>query len=126
MDKRLITEKQERILRACHCDFDGLTQAEAADKLGINQSTVSNALKCIEKIIPDFFPILTKLEAKCYHLYMIEGWDVDDIAEHFGVTPDSIYKTLKRAKDKGMFFSNAKGCILAYSPNMDGNVKNKF
>ena len=124
--KRLITKRQKQILRACHCDFDGLTQAEAADKLDISQSTISNALKHIEKIMPDFFPLLTKLEAKCYHLFMVEGWSVDDITEHFGLTPNSVYKTLKRTKDKGMFFSEAKGRVLQYDPNMDANIKQQF
>ena len=124
--KRLITKKQEQILRACHQDFDGLTQSEAANKLGISQSVISNALNRIEKVMSQFFPILTKLEAKCYHLFMVEGWPVDDIAEHFGLTPNSVYKTLQRTKDKGMFFTEAKGRVLQYSPDMDANIKKQF
>lgn len=124
--KRLITKQQEQIFKACHHDFDGLTQVEAAQQLGVSQSVISNALKRIEEIMPEFFPILSKLEAKCYHLYMIEGWNVEDIAEHFGLTPNSVYKTLKRTKDKGMFFTDAKGRVLQYSPNMDASVKKRF
>ena len=124
--KRLITEKQEQILRACHQDFNGLTQAEAAKKLGISQSVVSDVLTAVEKILPQYFPILTKLEAKHYHLYMVEGWSVDEIAEHFGLTLNSVYKGLKRAKDKGMYFTEAKGRILSYEPSMDGDIKQKF
>lgn len=126
MTKRLITEQQEQILRACHQDFDGLTQLQAAQRLGVSQSVISNALKQIKKVMPRMFPILTKLEAKCYHLYMVEGWSVDDIAEHFGLTPNSVYKTLQRTKDKGVFFTEAKGRVLQYSPDMDANVKKRF
>ena len=123
---RLITEKQEQILRACHQDFDGLTQAEAAKKLSISQSVVSDVLTAVEKILPQYFPILTQLEVGRYHLFMVEGWNVDEIAEHFGVTPSSIYRTLQRAKDKGMYFTEAKGRILSYEPSMDGDIKQKF
>ncbi len=126
MNKRLITERQEQIFRACHHEFDGLTQAEAAEKLGISQSAVSDALKHIEKIMPQFFPILTRQEAERYHLFMVGGWSVEDIAERFGLTPDSIYKALKRARDKGMYFTEAKGRVLSYDESMDANVKHRF
>ena len=124
--QRLKTEKQERILKACHHDFEGLPQTEAAKKLGISQVAISDALARIEKVMPQFFPLLTKLESERYHLYCVEGWNVDDIAERFGVTPDSVYKALQRAKDKGMCFTEPKGRVLSYSPEMDDNVIHKF
>lgn len=124
--KRLITKKQEQILRACHHDFEGLSQSEAAEKLGITQSAISDALARIKEIMPQMFPILTKLEAKRYHLYAVEGWNVDEIAEHLGSTPDSVYKALKRARDKGACFVKPKGRALQYDPSMDVNVKHKF
>ena len=124
--KRVITKRQEQIFRTCHHDFNGLSQTEAAEKLGISQSVISDVLKRVEEVFPHFFPILTKSEAKCYHLYMTEGWSIDELAEHFGLTLNSIYKTLQRAKDKGMFFSDAKGRVLSYEPSMDANVKQKF
>ncbi len=124
--KRLITKRQEQILRACHQDFSGLTQSEAAQRLGVSQSVISNTLKRIEEIMPQFFPILTRLEAERYHLYVVEGWSVEDIAEHFEVTSDSVYKALQRAKNKGMYFTDAKGRVLQYSPDMDANIKKQF
>lgn len=126
MMRRLISKKQEAVLKCCHHDFEGLPQAEAAKKLNVSQSAVSDALKQIKKILPSFFPILTALEAKCYHLFAIEGWNVDDIAEHFGLTPDSVYKTLKRVKDKGAWSAKARGRVLQYSPEMDANIKEQF
>ena len=124
--KRAITKKQEQIFRTCHHDFDGLSQTEAAKKLGISQSVISDALKRVEEAFPHFFPILTKLEAERHHLYCVEGWSVEEIAEHFEVTPDSIYKALKRAKDKGACFVEPKGRVLSYNPEMDNSVKYKF
>jgi len=123
---RLITEKQEQIFRTCHHYFGGLTQAETAEKLNMSQSAISDALKQVEKVMPQFFPILTKLEVQCYHFYCAEGWSVDEIAEHFGLTPNSVYKTLKRTKDKGMCFNEPKGRVLRYDPSMDAEIKQQF
>jgi len=124
-EKRLITKRQEQIFRLVHHDFGGLSQTEAAQRLGISQSAVSNVLKQIKKKLPQYFPILTKIEAERYHLY-VEGWSVENIAEHFGVTPGSIYEALQRARDKGMYFTKAKGRILSYDSSMDADVKQKF
>lgn len=126
MNKRLITIRQEQILRMCHHDFDGLTQSETAKQLGVSQSVISNALKHIEKILPQFFPILTKLEAQIYHHYMMEGWSVDEIANCLSQETNAVYKTLQRVKDKGMFFTETKGRVLSYNNNMDASVKKQF
>jgi DNA-directed RNA polymerase specialized sigma24 family protein len=124
--KRLITEHQEQILRLCHHDFEGLTPEQAAEKLCVSPSAITRVLARIEEIMPDYFPILTKLEAKTYHHYMIEGWDVSEIAEYLNQSENAVYKTLQRARDKGMFFSDVKGKALSYTPEMDANVKQKF
>lgn len=128
MTKRLITKKQEQALRLCHQDFDGLPPKEAAKRMGISQSALNGLLARLKKNprFQAYFPILTKLEAKCYYLFMVEGWPIDDIAEHFGLTPNSVYKTLQRAKNKGMYFTETKGRVLQYSSNMDNNVKKQF
>lgn len=134
MTKRLITKKQEKALRLCHQDFEGLDQAEAAKQMGISQQAISNLLTAVEKILPQYFPILTKLEAEIYHYYMVEGWEVSEIAEYLGeksgigiAYPDNaVYKTLQRARDKGMFFTEAKGRVLSYDESMDADVKKKF
>jgi len=126
MTKHSITEKQEQIFRACHHNFDGLTQAEAAKKLDVPQQVISDVLKRIEKIMPQMFPILTKIEAERYHLYAVEGWSVDEIAEHLNLPTRSIYYALQRARDKGMYFTEAKGRVLSYDSSMDADIKHKF
>lgn len=128
MNKRLITEKQEQALRLCHQDFDGLPPEEAAKRMGISRSALNGLLTRLEKNprFRAYFPILTKAEAERYHLYMTEGWSVDEIAEHFGLTPNSIYKALRRARDKGMFFTEAKSRILSYNESMDASIKQQF
>ena len=125
--ERLITEKQEQALRLCHQDFEGLGQTEAAKQMGISQQAISKLLAAVEKILPDYFPLLTKTEAKRYHLYMAEGWSVKDIAEHFELTLRSVYNALQRARDKGMYFTETKKKMLSYNSEMDDNqIKQKF
>ena len=125
--KRLITEKQEQALKLCHQDFEGLEQTLAAEQMGISQQAISRLLAAVEKILPQYFPIITKHEAKIYHYYIIEGWKVSEIAEYTELTPNAIYKTLRRARSKGMFFTKAKDRMLTYVPNLDDNqIKYKF
>ena len=129
MAKRLITKRQEQALRLCHYDFEGLSQEKAAEQMGISQSAVNKLLAAVKKKLPQYFPtirIFTKQEAEYYHFYMVEGWSVDEIAEHFEVTPNSIYKSLQRVRDKGMFFTEAKGRVLQYDSSMDASVKQQF
>ncbi len=87
--------------------------------MGISQRAVCYLLTAVEKVLPQYFPIITKLEAQIYHYYMVEGWEVDEISEYTKSLPDTIYKTLQRAKVKGMFFTGAKGRILSYDTSMD-------
>lgn len=126
MAKRLITKKQEQALRLCHHDFEGLAQKEAAKQMGISRRAVCYLLVAVEKVLPQYFPILTKLEAKCYHYYMIEGWNVSDIVEYMDKSQNMIYEALQRARDKGMYFTEAKGRVLSYGESMDVDVKQKF
>ena len=124
--KRLISEKQEIALKLCHQDFGGLDQTEAAERMGISQQAMNKLLAAVEKVLPQYFPLLTKQEAERYHLYMVEGWSVDEIAEHFGLTPRSVYYALQRARDKGMHFTEAKGRVLSYDESMDDDIKEQF
>jgi len=126
LEKRLITERQEQALKLCHHDFKGLTQEEAAKVMGISKSNICELLAHVKKAAPQLFPILTKQEAKTYHYYMVEGWEVGEIAEYTELSPETVYGTLQRAKTKGMYFTKAKGRVLQYNETMDDKVKEKF
>ena len=126
MAKRLITKKQEQALILCHHDFEGLEQALAAKHMGISQQAISKLLAGVEKVLPQYFPILTKHEAQIYHYYMVEGWGVKEIADYTELSLNAVYKTLQRTRDKGMFFSDTKGRVLSYNEDMDDQVKQKF
>jgi len=126
MTKRLITARQEQALRLCHQDFDGLDQPEAAEQMGIDQSVLSRLLARVKKVLPQYFPIITKLEAKIYHYYMVEGWEVNEIAEYMNQSKNAVYLTLHRVRDKGMHFTEAKGRVLSYDESMDADIKQQF
>lgn len=111
--KRLLTKKQERALKLCHHDFDGLTQKAAAKIMGLCQQAVARLLERAEKALPQYFPIITKQEVEIY-TYYAEGWSVGMISEHLGLTKRAVYFTLNRAKKKGMHFVNSKGRVLSF------------
>lgn len=127
MNKRKITEKQEQALRLCHHEFGGLTQAEAAEKMGITQPALSELLAAVKKVMPEWFPILTKFEAKCYHIYIDEGFTIPFVAVQVGKSQSAVYDALKRTRAKGQFFPEAKRKVLQYNPSMhDNQIKQKF
>lgn len=126
MNKRKITEKQERALCLCHHDFEGLTQADAAEKMGISQPALSELLAAVKKVMPEWFPILTPFEAKCYRIYIDEGFAVPFVAAQVSRSQSAVYDALKRARAKGQFFPEAKRKVLQYDPSMDSHVKEKF
>ena len=113
-EKRKITERQEQALRLCHHDFSGLTQEEAAKEMGITQPTLNELLEHVKKVLPQFFPIITKHESKIYHYYMVEGWDVVDIADYMELSERAIYAALQRAVKKGMRSTTSKNRIQSY------------
>jgi len=94
--------RQEQIFRLVHHDFGGLSQTGAAQQLGISQSAISNALAKCQKVMPQMFPILTKLELSCYKLHIGKKWEIDAIAKYLDRSENTVYKALHRARDKGI------------------------
>ena len=107
--KRLITKRQQEILMCVHHDFQGLSREEAAKKLGISSRAINKALEAVKRVLPQYFPLLTKLEIKCYHFYTGDGWKVQEIAEYMEISIDSVQNALRRAKNKGMWWPKGLG-----------------
>lgn len=126
MNERKITIRQERALRLCHHEFSGLGQAEAAERMSISQPALSELLTAVKKVMPEWFPILTPLEAICYNHYIAEGLSAAFIAIRTGKSQSAVYDALKRARAKGKFFPEAKRKVLQYDPSLDHKVKQKF
>jgi len=130
MNKRLITKRQEQALNLCHHTMGALTQEEAAKIMGISHQAISLLLEQVKKAVPQFFPIVTRHEAKIYHYYMVEGWSIREIAEYLKISERTVYFALQRAKKKGMFFPPAVGRIKYIEElgeeDVDFNTKYKF
>ena len=126
MEKRLITEKQEEAFRLCHHDHEGLTEAEAAERMGITQQAISKLLAKVKEVAPQLFPIMTKQQAKCYHHLTVDGWSPQEIADHLGVSVNAVYLTFRSYKGKGLAFPGPRGNVLQYEEWMDNIVKEKF
>jgi DNA-directed RNA polymerase specialized sigma24 family protein len=94
--------------------------------MGISQPAINKLLAAVKKALPDYFPILTKLETQIYHYYMVEGWSTAEIAEYTEKSQRTIQLTLQRARDKGMYFTEAKGRVLSYDESMDAHIKQAF
>ena len=131
--KRLITKRQEEILQLCHHDFEGLTHEKAAERLNISRITITKALLRVKIVLPQYFPIFTKFEIKCYHYYMVDGWSVVDIAKYVERAPYTIYRALQRVRNKGAYFAGPTGRVLSYDAStddenegMDAQVVQKF
>lgn len=124
--ERLITENQELAFRLCHHDHQGLNQSQAAEILEVDQATISRWLAKVEEVMPQFFPILSTQEAKCYHYLIVDGWSPNEIAEHMEITKDAVYHTFQRCKGKGLPFPGPHGKVLRYVPEMDDKVVTKF
>ncbi len=124
--KRLLTEQQERAFRLCHHDYQGLSQTEAAAIMDVDQTTVSRLLAKVEKVLPQFFPILSKQEVKCYHHLTVDGWTPVNIANQLEISVMAVYLTFQRCKAKGLSFPGPHGKVLRYKPEMDNRVVNKF
>ena len=124
--ERQITKRQEEAIRLVHHDSEGLTMTEAADRMGISQQAVTKLLAKVKRVAPQLFPMMTKLQAQCYHYLCCDGWSPAEIAEYMGRTNWTVYKALQACKSKGLPLPQAHGDIMNYEEGMDGEVKHKF
>ncbi len=126
LGERVITERQEQALRLVHHDLGGHTVQETAALMGITPAAVGRLLASVKKVLPQFFPVLTEQEAKCYHHLVVEDWSPSDIATNLDISIAAVYHTLERCKAKGKPFPGSSGRVLSYQPDMDNRVKTKF
>lgn len=117
---------QETAYRLCHQDFQGLSTAQAALYMDITPRRVQQLLAALEKKAPQLFPVLTKIQARDYHLYCIEGWTMTEIAENTDRTLATISDSIAAAIKAGMPKPTKSGGILRYTENMDGQIREVF
>jgi DNA-binding MarR family transcriptional regulator len=132
--KRNITLFEEKVLRACHHEFDCLTQTEASVKLGVSSATISRTLRELEeraktcKPIRIMFPILTSQQFEIYKCLVNCGMSAAEVSAELDITESAVNKaaTIMRAKGANI----PKRCDLpktkSYVPSMDKTVTHKF
>ena len=98
--KRKITKEQEDAFRLRHHDFEGLTEEEAADELGISPRAVRGRLTRMQKVAPQLFPILSRENAEIWEWWYRGGLTCWEIAKQTGMKLGAVMKRLERIKKK--------------------------
>ena len=124
--KRKVTMQEEQVFRLRHHDFGGKTTVEVAKIMSITPRRIQQVLASLKEKAPQLFPILTKRQAVDYHLYIIEGRTMIEIAENSGRTVGTVSDSITAAVAKGMPPAAKKRGMLRYKPNMDNSIKEKF
>ena len=117
---------QETVYRICHQDFQGLSTQTAALYMDITPRRVQQLLAVLKKKAPGLFPILSKIQARDYHLFTVEGWSMMEIAENTDRCISTVSESIASAVKKGMSEPPKKNRMLRYDSSMDGQVKEKF
>lgn len=121
---RVLTEFEVKVLRKCHHDFCANTQKQAAQDLGVSQTTISRTLARLKKRVPKFFPILTLHQAVVWH-YLTEGLTREQVVQLTGYSLKFVDEATTQLKAKGLSFG-PRPKTLQYSEFMDSGVKQKF
>lgn len=126
MTKNAITIQEVKAYRLCHHSFEGLSTGVAAVVMGLSQRRIEQLLCSLEVRAPQLFPILTVVQARDYHLYVVEGWTLREIAIDTGRHVSSVGRSIIVATKKGMPKPSKRNKLLRYEANMDTQVKEKF
>lgn len=114
-----ITLQQFEAYKLCSGEHDGLTTHAAAKKMGISQRSVQRLLKRMEEILPDLFPLLTKMEAAVFAHYQFGEPRPD-------YTPEEMDYLIRSLNKKGKLGKGMPLKMLEYNPSMDNKVKRRF
>ncbi len=132
---RVITECDEMIFRLVHhvrkfrATDRQFTQAECGRILNIPTSTVSRRLEHIERVMSQYFPILTIREVAIYNRRVIQGMSYIEIVDCLCIrkgfedlTERIVKKTLDRVKTKGYEVKKGSlGRVLSYDAGWDSD-----
>lgn len=121
MCKRTLSHLEEKIIRAVHHDFEGLSIKEVAQQNDLTVKEVKTILTDIEQKAPQLFPILTPRQRAIMDMYnQHESQQV--IAEALGIAPRTLRHDVTFLRERGFLWGKPD----QYRPSMDGNVKHKF
>ncbi len=124
-EERILTSIEERVIRLCHHDFMGLTQQEAADKLGVSQAYIAEVLRHAKKKAPQLFPIMNRQQVVIYKLITEKGMSHEKVARRIGKSVGAVKQIVTRIRRKGFSFPR-HGRKVRYESWMENQVVEKF
>ena len=124
-DKRVISKFDEKVYRCCHHNFQGLSQADAAKKLNVSQSTISRALLRVKAKAPQLFPLLSPQQNLVHTHITGFGATHEQVAQFLGVSLGAVEKTVAQLRSKGVCL-NVPSATVRYASYLDHEVKQKF
>ncbi len=124
-EDRVLTRREEEIIRLLHHDFEGLTQIEVADRLDCTQQNIANAVARIKIKAPQLFPFMTKNQKYVLDCITEMGLKHKAIAVLLKVSEHAIAEIVRQLKDKGIKVNQAPK-TKRYEDFMDGNIREKF
>ena len=122
MEKRILSQLEEKIIRLVHHDFEGLSIDEAAEYMELTPDEVKQKLKEIEKLAPQLFPILNPQHRAILLMYD-KHMSRTSIAVALGISEQDLNKEVAFLR-KHKFLFNRK--MDQYDTLMDGHVKERF
>lgn len=114
-----------------HHQFGQLTQAEAAERLGVSETKISRTIQSlIERSkhcspIRIMFPILTEQQYAVYQCVIEAGMTNSQTAVELNIPVASVGNTLTTLRKKGMSVPKRKP-VSTYYDDMADQVTNKF
>jgi transposase len=129
--KRNITHFEESVLRLVHHQFGALTQADAADLLGVSESVISRTLNDLRfrsrKVRPIrvMFPILTQHQYSVFKCFADEGMTIRETADKLEMSVSAVKDVLGKIKAKGQTLPRPIQ-YSHYAPSMDAVVSGVF
>lgn len=122
---RAINKFEESVLKKCHHEHEALSQAEAARKLGVDESTICRTLQRIKSKVPAMFPILTRKQCQVYTCVADRGLSLQETAKELHISENLVRDFLVRIRAKGMVIPQPVKTVR-YNESMDSKVRHKF
>ena len=122
---RIITPKEEQVIRLCHHDFAGLTTEQAAQQMGISRRRVQQLLQSAKHKAPQMFPILTAHQMEIRALINDGGLTFEQVAETLGISANTVSSIVETLKKAGVYLEKRKP-TKSYCSWMDSQIKAKF
>lgn len=119
---RILSHKQEQVLRLCHHNHRGVSVGSAAATMNLTIKEIKQLLRSVKRLAPQMFPILTPQHRAILMMYD-QRHSHKAIIAALDITLPMLKRRVRFLREHG-FLRNRK--ILRYQPHLDSQVKEKF